>query len=182
MSTKALIAAPSAQRVFCAAGLSLLVSVGGCGQVTPRSAEGPAVEEGRSPAPGARVFLVEPPDGANVAGPVFVVFGVENVELGAVPIDVRSSSPRLSVDHRLVEIVTPREGIVHHHLGIDTDCLPPGAIVPAADPWIHFDDGASQVELLLPAGEHVLVLQAGDDEHRTIEGLCHAITIAVTEG
>ena len=171
---------PHAYRALYVVGLSLLVSFVGCGQQTPRSAEGPAIAEGTDPQSSARVFFVEPMDGATVTSPVSVVFGVEDVELAAVPQDVRSSSPRLSIDYRLVELVSPREGIVHHHLGIDTDCLPPGTIVPSADPWIHFSDAASQVELLLPSGEHVLVLQAGDDEHRTIQGLCATIAITVT--
>ena len=164
---------------------SRLVSFVGCGQQTPESVEGRAAakEQTLGPVHPLRASsLVEPLDGSTVASPVSIVFRVENVELGAVPEEVRSSSPRLSIDSRLVEVVTPREDIVHHHLGIDTECLPPGTIVPQADPWIHFGDASSQVELLLPPGEHALVLQAGDDEHRTIRGVCTTTTITVTEG
>ena len=129
--------------------------------------------------PSARVYFVAPNAGTPVTSPVLVVFGVDNLELGAVPENVWSSQRRLSIDSRLVEVVTPREGIVHHHLGIDTDCLAPDTIVPQAAPWIDFSDAASEVGLELPPGKHTLVLQAGDDEHRTIDGLCTAVTITV---
>lgn len=112
----------------------------------------------------ARVFFVEPADGATVSSPVEVVFGSVNVEIGAVP-----------------EVVdTPRPGVVHYHLGVDTECLPPGTVIPSADPWIHFGDGSDRIETQLAPGEHRLALQAGDDEHRTIEGLCETISVTVT--
>jgi hypothetical protein len=113
----------------------------------------------------ARVFFQEPLDGATVTSPVTLVFGHENIELGAVP-----------------EVVdSPRPGVIHHHVGLNTDCLPPGTEVPQADPWIHFGDGSNEIEMNLPPGEHRIAVQAGDDEHRTIEGLCEVITITVTE-
>ena len=142
----------------------------GCGQQPTDPAAQPA-----------RVYFIEPQQGTSAPSPVSVVFGVENAELGAVPDKVRSSSQRLSIDSRLIEVVTPREGIVHHHLGIDTECLAPDTIVPQAPPWMDFSDASSQVGLQLPPGERTLVLQAGDDEHRTIRGLCTAITITVRD-
>jgi hypothetical protein len=33
----------------------------------------------------------------------------------------------------------------------------------------------------MPAGTHRLTLQAGDDKHTTIEGLCQTITVTVAE-
>ncbi len=113
-----------------------------------------------------RVFFVEPEDGATVASPVELVFGSEGVEVGVVPEVVES----------------PRPGVIHYHLGVDTNCLPPGTRIPSADPWIHFGDGSDRIETQLAPGEHRLVVQAGDDEHRTIEGLCEAISITVSEG
>lgn len=110
-----------------------------------------------------RVFFVEPEDGATVTSPVDVTFGAENIEIAAVP----------------EEVEAPREGVVHYHLGVDTDCLPPGTRIPEADPWIHFGDGTNQIEMQLEPGEHRLAVQAGDDTHRTIEGLCQTIAITV---
>jgi hypothetical protein len=121
---------------------------------------------GAGPSAGeASVFFTEPRDGATVTSPFTVTFSAQNIEVDAVP--------------EVVE--TPREGVVHHHLGQNTDCLPPGAEVPQADPWIHFGDGSNEIELNLEPGEHRLVVQAGDDEHRTIEGLCEVINITVVE-
>lgn len=114
---------------------------------------------------GPRVFFVQPEDGAAVPSAFDVTFGAENIQIGAVP----------------DEVETPREGVVHHHLGVDTDCLPPGARIPQADPWIHFGDGGNQIEMNLEPGEHRLTVQAGDDEHRTIEGLCQTISISVRQ-
>lgn len=115
---------------------------------------------------GPRVYFDQPQDGATVSSPFEAVFGAEGVEIGAVP----------------EEVDTPREGVVHYHLAADTECLPPGTQIPQADPWIHFGDGSNRIEMQLEPGQHRLVLQAGDDEHRTIEGLCQAITITVSEG
>jgi hypothetical protein len=42
----------------------------------------------------------------------------------------------------------------------------------------HVDDGASEAELDLPAGEHTLCLQAGDGEHAALD-LTDEITITV---
>ena len=114
-----------------------------------------------------------------MTSPFPVVFGAENIELGAVPVNLWSSTGRLSLDSRLVVIETPREHVVHHHLGIDTECLASGTLVPQADPWLDFSDASTQVRLDLPPGQYTLVLQAGDDEHRAVNGLCTALTITV---
>jgi hypothetical protein len=109
------------------------------------------------------VFFIQPVDGATVTSPVMVTLGARNIQIGAVP--------------EVVE--TPREGVVHYHLGTNTDCMPAGIVVPQADPWIHFGDGSNEIEMYLEPGEHRLAVQAGDDEHRTVEGLCEVITITV---
>lgn len=111
------------------------------------------------------VFFVQPTDGATVTSPIQVVMGARNVDIGAVP----------------EEVVEPRPDVIHYHLGTNTDCLPPGTVIPQADPWIHFGDGSNEIEMNLPPGEYRLALQAGDDEHRTLEGLCQVISITVVE-
>ena len=38
-------------------------------------------------------------------------------------------------------VTTARPGMGHHHVGVDTDCLPPGTVIPKAAPWVHFGKG-----------------------------------------
>ena len=109
------------------------------------------------------VSFVTPADGATVSSPVAMEFMASNLNISPVP----------------DEVETPREGIGHHHVAINTECLPVGEEIPRADPWVHFGDGSNIYETLLPAGQHTLTLQIGDDEHRTQEGLCTTISITV---
>jgi hypothetical protein len=78
------------------------------------------------------------------------------------------------------EVTTVREG-TGIPPGVDTDCLPVGAVIPKADPWIHFGDGKNTIEMQLKPGAHKFAVQAGDDKHATIAGLCETISITVTE-
>ena len=117
-----------------------------------------------------RVFFVAPEDGEMflVDNPVVFEFGIENYDLTAVP----------------EEVDQPRPAVGHHHLGVNTECLPPGEVIPQADPWVHFGDASTTIEMMLEPGEHTFVLQLGDDEHRTQpqDGLCETVTIRVEEG
>ena len=126
----------------------------------PESAEPNPVEEA-SGAP--RVFFVEPAGGATVQAPVRLVFGAENFTIEPVG----------------DETVHPGAG--HMHIGIDTQCLPAGTVIPKASPWVHFGDGSMEIDVDLTAGEHTIALQIGDGEHRTVDepGLCNMITFTV---
>jgi hypothetical protein len=119
-----------------------------------------------APGPGARIFFVEPANGATVTSPVKIVFGAEN----------------FIIEKRVEGVINPGAG--HHHIGLDTQCLPPGEIIPTAAPWVHFGDGSSTIEFQLPPGEHHLVAQVGDGEHRTLDepGLCAELDVVVVEG
>jgi hypothetical protein len=104
--------------------------------------------------------------GATVTSPVKLVFAAENFT-----IEPRGDG---AVHH----------GAGHHHIGIDTTCLPPGTVIPEGAPWVHFGDGSGQIEVQLPPGEHHLVTQVGDGEHRTLDepGLCAELHLVVVEG
>jgi hypothetical protein len=119
-----------------------------------------------APAAGTRVFFVQPKHGDTIASMATFEFGVENVNISAVP----------PGDLTEAEV---RPGMAHHHLGVDTDCLPAGAVIPKAEPWIHFGDGKNTIEMVLTPGEHKFALLAGDDLHRAIDGLCEVITVTV---
>lgn len=114
-----------------------------------------------------RVFFVEPQDGATVKSPVHLKFGIENYQLAAVPPG---------------EVTTSRSAMGHHHVGLDQDCLPAGTTIVKGTPsWIHFGDGKTEMEMQLPPGRHKLTLQLGDDQHKTIEGLCQTVTVTVAQ-
>ena len=125
---------------------------------------GLAVACGQSSSP--RVFFVQPKDGATVKSPVALEFGADNVSIAAVPQGT---------------VTEARAGLGHYHVGIDTDCLPTGADIPKASPWVHFGDGKNVIDMQLPPGSHRLTLQVGDDLHRTIEGLCSTISVTVAQ-
>jgi hypothetical protein len=118
------------------------------------------------PGPGARIFFIEPANGATVTSPVKIIFGAEN----------------FIIEKRVEGVVNPGAG--HHHIGLDTDCLPAGEVIPSAAPWVHFGDGSSTIEFQLPPGQHRLVAQVGDGDHRTLDepGLCAEIQLNVVEG
>ena len=111
------------------------------------------------------IHFVEPADGATVPTLFKAVFGAENFTIEP-------------VDEGMIH-----EGAGHFHIGLDTECLAAGEVIPTADPWIHFGDGSDQIELEMALGEHTLTIQIGDGEHRTLEdeGLCNTISITVSE-
>ena len=116
--------------------------------------------------PKERVFFVSPKDGATIPREATLEFGSEQYTISAVP-------PGEITESQV------RAGTGHFHVGIDTNCLPAGTIIPKADPWVHFGKGTSTAEVSLTPGKHTLTVQAGDDQHRTKEGLCETITVNV---
>jgi hypothetical protein len=147
---------------------SALAVTAACSSSTPESQPAPAA----APAPaapaastGPRVYFAEPANGAMVKSPVHVVFASSMYTIAAVPQG---------------EVKEVRANTGHYHLGVDTKCLEPGSVIPKADPWIHFGMGNNTIEMELPPGPHTLVVQAGDDKHTTVTGLCETITVTVT--
>lgn len=140
-----------------------------CGGSPESTAEAPApaaapAEDHSAHAGGGRVFFMEPANGATVKSPVHLVFGSEMVTIAAVPPG---------------EVTDVRPNTAHYHLGVDTDCLPAGTVIPKANPWVHFGDGKNTIDMQLSPGSHKLVVQAGDDKHATMTGLCETITVNV---
>jgi len=145
--------------------LASLIVVGACGSNESSTPASSAPAATASPT-GTRVFFVEPQNGATVKSPVHLKFGIDNYQIAPVPQGT---------------VETSRPGMGHHHVGVDTDCLPAGTVIQKASPWVHFGDGKSEIDMQLPPGQHKLTLQLGDDQHKTIEGLCTTITVNVTE-
>ena len=116
-----------------------------------------------------RVFFVAPGDGDEISVDIGInfEFGVENFEVSPVP----------------EEVETPREGMGHYHLGVNTDCLPAGEIIEQGTPsWVHFGDGSNTYHHLDEPGRHIFALQMADDEHRTIDEMCETIEVELADG
>ena len=142
--------------------LTASIAVAACGG---SSSEKPAASTG---AGGGKVFFSEPKDGASVKSPVHIVFGSDRFTIAAVP------PGEIAPD-------AVRANTGHFHLGVDTDCLPAGSVIPKANPWVHFGMGNNSIDMQLMPGPHKLVVQAGDDRHATMTGLCETINVTVTE-
>lgn len=125
-----------------------------------------AVACGKSEPAGPRVFFAQPQDGATVTSPVHLEFAVQDFKIEPVP--------------KGTVVTDTRPNLGHHHVGVDTDCLPVGTVIPMAAPWVHFGTGGTSIDMQLPPGPHRLTLQIGDDLHRTMEGLCQTISVTVS--
>ena len=118
-----------------------------CGGGSPESkAEAPAAAPAAAPAEdhsahagGGKVFFTEPANGATVKSPVHLVFGSDMFTIAPVP-------PGEITEAKCA----PNTG--HFHLGVDTDCLPAGSVIPKANPWVHFGDGKNTIDMQLSPG------------------------------
>ncbi len=132
----------------CIAGIGLA----GCGK-SDAPATAPAQEAApartalqRTPsADGARVFFLEPEDGAVVKNPVRIRFGVEGMSI--------------------VKAGDNRAHSGHHHLLIDTGLPDLSLPIPADDRHIHFGDGSVNTDITLAPGSHTLQMLLGDHLH-----------------
>ncbi len=93
-----------------------------------------------------KLYFISPADGAEIQGPVRVVFGLRG--MGVAPAGVN----------------VPNTG--HHHLLINTTLSDPSAPIPADEKHIHFGAGQTETELELPPGEYTLQLVLGDHLHQ----------------
>ena len=137
------------------------VVVAACG-----GAETPPAGSTASAGAAGKVFFVSPTNGATIKPLSTIEFGSTGVTVAAVPPG--------ELKPEQVRPVT-----IHYHIAVDADCLPAGTVIPKADPWIHFGDGKKVIEMSLTPGPHRLAVQAGDDMHRTIAGLCEVISVTV---
>lgn len=130
------------------------------GAAAPAADSAPATGTGLS---SARVFIVSPADGATVASPVTVIFGIEN--FGLAPAGTFES------------------GTGHHHLLIDTDLPPLNQPIPADANHLHFGKAQTEASIELAPGQHTLQLILGDGYHVPIDPalISTPVTITVTE-
>ncbi|MEM7220204.1 MAG: DUF4399 domain-containing protein [Pseudomonadota bacterium] len=94
----------------------------------------------------ARVFFVEPANGATVGETFTVRFGLNGMAIAPAGED------------------RPNTG--HHHILIDLDELPDMSIpLPATEQIVHYGGGQTEATLTLPPGEHSLQLLLGNYVH-----------------
>jgi hypothetical protein len=120
--------------------LALALTTGFAGRAPAQSATA------RKPStPGARVYVISPADGAPVASPVTVRFGLAGMGIAPAGVD--------------------RTGTGHHHLLIDTDLPSLDVPLPADAHHVHFGGGQTETVLDLAPGKHTLQLVLADDRH-----------------
>lgn len=111
-----------------------------------------------SPA-GARVYFIEPKNGAEVKGPVKVLFGLSG--MGVAPAG------------------TQKENTGHHHLLIDGPKVEPGPL-PQTEQVVHFGGGQTETIVNLKPGKHTLQLVLGDWKHAPHNPPVQSETITIT--
>jgi hypothetical protein len=100
----------------------------------------------RSPAPkDVELYIISPQDGATVASPVTVRFGLRG--MGVAPAGVATKDAG------------------HHHLLVDTDLPPFNLPIPADDRHVHFGKGQTEAQVTLSPGKHTLQLLLADHLH-----------------
>ncbi|HSA58659.1 MAG TPA: DUF4399 domain-containing protein [bacterium] len=97
--------------------------------------------------PGARVFIVEPANGAAVTSPITVKFGAEGIELAKAADGIKDNSG-------------------HHHLLVDLGQLPPmDQPLPSNEHILHFGQAQTETSINLPPGQHTLQLLLAGGNH-----------------
>lgn len=111
-----------------------------------------------------KVMFVEPADGAKVKSPVAMKFGIEGMKVRPAMEDPTDKTTG------------------HHHVVVDGEPVPLGAVVPTDEKHIHYGKGQTEATLELPPGKHTLTLQLADGAHLSYgAALAHTITVEVEE-
>ena len=107
---------------------------------------GPALASDRTPSPsGAQVYMISPQNGATVASPVTVQFGLRG--MGVAPAGIE------------------KDKTGHHHLLVDTGLPALDEPIPSDDNHRHFGGGQTEVTIDLAPGSHTLQLLLADHNH-----------------
>jgi hypothetical protein len=105
-----------------------------------------STSSGRHASPaGAKVYFVQPTNGATVARSTTIRFGLIN--MGVAPAGVQKANTG------------------HHHLLIDTPLPPEDLPIPNDFNHLHFGTGQTEAKVTLPLGVHTLQLVLGDENH-----------------
>jgi hypothetical protein len=112
----------------------------------------------------ARVFFIEPLDGATVSTKFHVKFGVEGMGM----------SPALE------NVLDKTLG--HHHILVNAGPMPPSVVIPADATHLHYGKAQTETDVELAPGEYTLTMQFADGNHRSYgRRLAATIRVKVTE-
>ncbi|KAF1052243.1 MAG: hypothetical protein GAK43_02032 [Stenotrophomonas maltophilia] len=141
---------------------AMLPCLGLAGLLLAASTGALAADVPRTPAPeGAKVYFIEPHDGATVGKTFTVKFGLKGMGVAPAGVDF------------------PATG--HHHLLIDVKEQPAlDAPLPMTDSIRHFGKGQTETELTLTPGKHTLQLLLGDKNHVPFDPAIESQKITVT--
>lgn len=123
------------QRVAVVLGLFLFAAAGASQAEVPRSAS----------EPGAKVYFIQPINGATIKGPVKVVMGLAGMGVAPAGTDAANTG--------------------HHHLIVDAKTPPADGVIPIDANHRHFGKGQTETTLELPPGKHTLQLVFADKNH-----------------
>ena len=87
----------------------------------PPAAGAPAADASHAGHTGGRVFFVSPKNGETIKPGHRFEFGSEMFTIAAVP-------------EGEIKPEQVRAGLGHYHLGVETDCVPAGQVIPRGDP------------------------------------------------
>jgi len=115
----------------------------------------------RTPSPaGAKVWLIEPVDGAVLKNPITVKFGTEGMLVAPAGSEEANSG--------------------HHHLLIDTELEDYNAPVPADDTHRHFGKAQTEATIELAPGQHKLQAIFADKNHIPHEPPVQSEVVTIT--
>ena len=118
-------------------------------------------QEVRTPAPaGAKVYFIEPRDGAEITGPVVVKMGLAG--MGVAPAGVE------------------KQDTGHHHILVNQKDFDLKAPLPQDEKHRHFGGGQTETSLTLAPGKHTLQLILGDHNHIPHNPLVASDVITIT--
>lgn len=109
---------------------------------------------------GAKVMILEPANGATVASPVTVKFGIAGMDISPAG--------------------TAKENSGHHHLLIDQKLADPKAGIPADEHHKHFGKGQTEAVVELTPGTHTLQLVLADHNHIPHDPIVQSEVVTIT--
>jgi hypothetical protein len=115
----------------------------------------------RQPAPaGAKVYFIEPKDGAEITGAVTIKMGLTGMGIAPAGVEKKDTG--------------------HHHILVNQKLADAMGPIPADDKHRHFGAGQTETVLTLPPGKHTLQLVLGDHNHIPHNQMVSSETITIT--